>query len=128
MEQSVLVTGFPGLDYALEHRGWGVDMHSIFTRGPQGSFAAAKNVLRPFQFAKSPITWRISAVGADIFLQRFDAGKATPSRLIRIFRHHDSVIRSRPDITLSTSAGSPERCYSLRAAPDLRNLLRWPAH
>jgi hypothetical protein len=53
MKQSVLVTGFCGFGYSLERRGWGVDTHSTFTRRPQGSFAAAKNVLRPFQFAKS---------------------------------------------------------------------------
>jgi hypothetical protein len=55
MEQSVLVTGFPGLDYALEHRAEEL-IYIQFHPGPQGSFAAAKNVLRPFQFAKSPIT------------------------------------------------------------------------
>jgi hypothetical protein len=42
----------PPFRLAFTHRGWGVDTHSIFTRGPQGSFAAAKNVLRPFRFVR----------------------------------------------------------------------------
>jgi hypothetical protein len=55
MEQSVLITGFRDFDYSLNTGAGELDTHSIFTRRPQDSVAAAKKMScgRLYNFAKS---------------------------------------------------------------------------
>jgi hypothetical protein len=66
-------------------------MHSIFTLRPQGSFAAAKNVLRPFQFSKSPQRDRLRVVfllglkSSSLPRPSERTGKSSPSRQLMIF-------------------------------------------
>src|SRR6266851_3237991 len=49
-EQSVLFTGFRGLDYSLEHPGLVSSYKFNFHPEAAGHFSAVKNVQRPFQF------------------------------------------------------------------------------